>query len=547
MTRHTLPVQRLEELGQAHQPPLYYMIAAIATLPVDLSDITGAFKSNPLFMWGGQGGNEINAAIHISDETFPFQGQALALHLVRGVSLLMGMITVMLTIAIGWEIFPDRLLIGLMAGALVAFNPQFLFISGAANNDNLLAMAATGAWWQTLRILKRREQWRQWVYVGVWIAVAILTKLSGLVIGAVLGLILLISAIQRRSLRFFIQSALAITLPVVLITGWWFIRNQMLYGDPLGWTMFQKVFKAVLRDSPLQLGELRHFFSTQFRSFWGVFGWMNVWAPSWFYKGALMLCLLGLLGLGFLAVKHRFNKLSGFQREALIILSLAILAQETFMLKSITRFDASWYQGRYLFPVIGPLMIFLSLGLLSLLPKRLTIPIVSGFVLVLIGIAVFMPFNVIKPAYQIVPLPKWSLWFVPNKTEFTFGDMFELKGYKVRLNMDDPQVSLTLYWQAVKRPDFNYSVFAHLINESNQLVAQKDHAPGEDRGYPPMAWWPGDIIADEHVIKIPHELPPGTYRFRVGVYNWATGEQLPVSLKGKPIGNFVILDQTFHR
>jgi hypothetical protein len=192
-------------------------------------------------------------------------------------------------------------------------------------------------------------------------------------------------------------------------------------------------------------------------------------------------------------------------------------------------------------------MIFLSLGLLSLLPKRLTIPIVSGFVLVLIGIAVFMPFNVIKPAYQIVPLPKWSLWFVPNKTEFTFGDMFELKGYKVRLNMDDPQVSLTLYWQAVKRPDFNYSVFAHLINESNQLVAQKDHAPGEDRGYPPMAWWPGDIIADEHVIKIPHELPPGTYRFRVGVYNWATGEQLPVSLKGKPIGNFVILDQTFHR
>ena len=158
-------------MSEAHQPPLYYVLAAVAAMPADLEDPTGALNPNSDFIWAGQGGNDVNIGFHTSAETFPFQGQALALHLARGVSVLMGMITVALTIAIGWEIFPDRRVIGLMGAAMVAFNPQFLFVSGAINNDNLLVTAATGAWWQLLRAIKRPEQSRQWVWVGLWIAV----------------------------------------------------------------------------------------------------------------------------------------------------------------------------------------------------------------------------------------------------------------------------------------------------------------------------------------------------------------------------------------
>jgi len=141
------------------------------------------------------------------------------------------------------------------------------------------------------------------------------------------------------------------------------------------------------------------------------------------------------------------------------------------------------------------------------------------------------------------PLPKWNLWFVPNKTGFTFSSMFELVGYDVRTYTSTSEVSVILYWQALQQPDFDYSVFVHLIDESDQLVAQKDHAPGARFGYPPTTWQVGDLVADEHVIKIPPQLAPGTWRFRVGVYNWADGERLQIRRQGEPGGDCVTLDQ----
>ncbi len=541
LAKRTLPVQRMGELNESHQPPLYYAIAALFAAPADIHDSTGTFKLNPRFMWAPQGGNQINAYIHTTAETFPFHGHALAIHLARAASVLMGLGTVALTIAIGWAIFPDRRLIGLLAGALVAFNPQFLFISGAVNNDNLLAMACTGALWQTLRVLKRPEQRRQWAYVGLWIAVAILAKPSGFVIGLVAGLVLLACAAQRRSLKLFIRGALPIALVVASITGWWFARNQALYGDLLGFGMYQRVAEVVLRRSPLEWSDLGRFFSVQFRSFWSYFGWVNVPAPLWFYVIALLMSLLAVAGIGLLGLKRWFGKLADFQKAALLLLGLAILAQEAYMLGAITHFNESWYQGRYIFPVIGPSMALMSLGLHSLMPKRLAPSLVAGLSVILLGVAAFMPFQVIGPAYRIAPLPKWSLWFVPNKTEFIFGQAFELKGYSIQEGVDE--ITVTLYWQAAQRPDLDYSVFAHLVDESGELIAQKDHAPGQNRDYPPTAWWPGDIIVDEHVIPMPPQLAPGIYRFRIGVYNWATGERLPALAKGKPVGDFVLLDQ----
>lgn len=525
---HTLPVQRIGEMREFHHPPLYYLLAAIAVLPADLNDPAGSLHYNPNFIGTSPPGQEVNLSLHTSGETFPYQGHALALHLARGVSVLMGMVTVHLTFLIGQSIFPQHPLVGLLATGLVAFNPQFLFISGSINNDNLLVMTATGTWWQLLKALKRPEEWRQWFYVGLWTAAAILTKMSALVAGAVAAVVMVLVAARRRSLKLLVRNALALGIPVLLLTGWWFVRNQILYGDPLGWRVFRQIYQGVFRTSPLQLGDLDDFFNTQIDSFWGVFGWSTVFAPAWFYAAVRVLGLLALFGLGYFALRYS-NRLSNFQKGAIALLVLAVLAQEAYMLSAIRRLGESWYQGRYLFPIIGPAMVLTSTGVVYSLPKRLVVPLSGGLVLALVSVALFMPFYVIRPAFESVPLPKWKLWFVPNKTDYCFGDMFVLKGYAMpTTDPDESRVKLTLYWQGLKRPDFNYSVFVHLINEAGEMVAQKDHGPGADRGYPPKAWWPGDIVADDHVIEVPSHLKPGTYRFRVGVYRWDTGERLPV-------------------
>lgn len=533
-----LPVQKLGELGEAHQPPLYYLVAAVATLPAEISGAIGAFRSNPDFIWARQGGYDINAGLHGSAETFPFRQQALALHLARGVSILMGLATVALTMKIGWQIFPDQPLIGLLAGGLVAFNPQFLFISGAINNDNLLIMTATGAIWQTVRTVRQPELWLSWIYVGLWLAAAVLAKISGLAIVAMIGLLLVALASHRRSWHLLLRGTLTMGLPIVVGSGWWFVRNQLLYFDPLGLALYEEIFSVNLRHSPLMWADISHFFAVQFRSFWGVFGWMNLPAPDWYFTSIHIQLLAAIAGTCIYVVTDRLRRLKSWQKGALAFLVLTILVQETYMIAVITRCNESCYQGRYLFP-ISPLMIFVGLGLINLVPQRLQRPFVLGMLLTLVALSLTMSISVIKPAYETKTLSQWQLWLLPHKTNATFGDAFALRGHEITDN--GAKVDVTFYWQATAKPDFDYSAFVHLIDEAGNLVAQKDHAPGQNLNYLPTAWNTGDIIADVRTLALPANLPPSKYSIRVGLYNWITGERLPAFLDGTSNGVFVDL------
>jgi 4-amino-4-deoxy-L-arabinose transferase-like glycosyltransferase len=536
-----LPVQHLGQLGEAHQPPLYYLLAAGASAFADWHDVAGAYQPNPQFIWAGRGGREINVALHYSDESPPYRGQALALHLARLVSVLMGAATVALTIGIGRLIFPKRAGIALLAGTLVALNPQFLFISGSVNNDNLLTLAATGAWWQTLRAWKEPTAWRAWFYSSVWVAAAMLAKSSGFMIACCAWGALAACAWRRRSWKLLLQGTLALTVIPLLATGWWFLRNQRLYGDPLGWAIFRQIYAAVQRSGPVGWNDIRVFFTTQLNSFAGQFGWMDLWAPTWFYRLIRVIWWLGLGGLAlFLVLRGRH--LTGYQRAALAFLALAVAAQEAFMLWSITHFNASWYQGRYLFPIIGPLMVLLATGLVGLLPRAGEWFVLPGSTVLLVIVAVFMPLRVISPAYSWVTLPSWDTWFLPGKVDASFGHTFRLAGYRMQETADHRAITVTLYWQALRTPDFNYSAFVHLIDGKGQLVAQNDHAPGEAQGYPPVVWRPGDILADPHTLALLPQHPSGTYRFRVGLYDWQTGVRLQLDPRGTATGDFVMLD-----
>ena len=541
LTQCALPRQRIGDLGEAQQPPLYYVIAAAAASPSHFRDTTGAYQPNPAFIWAGNGGREVNAAIHGSVETFPFPGQALTIHLAREASVIMGALTIWLIVQIGWEIFPERQGIGVLAGAIAAFDPQFLFISSSVNNDDLLALTATGAIWQLVRLLNRPGRLRDWAWLGLWVSAAVLAKPTGAVIGLVAGAVLVVGALRQHSLSLLIRRAIALGTASVVATGWWFVRNQILYGDPLGWTLFQKVFAVDMRQGPLQMSDLREFATVQFRSFWGVFGWMNVDAPGWFYLGARILCGIAVAGLAFGLVSGRLAKLSAGRRIALGLIALAAVAQESYMVWYITHCNGSCYQGRYLFPVIGAIALLLAVGLLAMIPPSWDRFVVAGVGVVLAAVAVFVPVGVIQPAYHVVALPTWELQLVPRKTDLLFGKAFALRGYRVERISDGTAIVLTLYWQAIGRPDFDYSAFAHLIDRSGRLIAQQDHAPGADEGFLPTHWQVGDVVADRHVIALPKNAGSVVYRLRVGLYNWQTGAQLPVRSGGSEVGTFVIL------
>jgi hypothetical protein len=82
-------------------------------------------------------------------------------------------------------------------------------------------------------------------------------------------------------------------------------------------------------------------------------------------------------------------------------------------------------------------------------------------------------------------------------------------------------VVITLTWQAVSAPGRDYTVFAQLLDDAGQLIAQHDGPPASG-WVPTRLWQPGDRIVDTHVITAP--LRSG--RIIVGMYNPATGVRL---------------------
>ena len=544
-----LPVQESGVFGSAQHPPLYYLIAAIFSLPAGTVDNAGAYRPNPAFMWRDGGGDEVNISQHFTEETFPYQGRALMLHLARLASVVMGAGTVVFVFLIGKKIFPTKPEIGALAATLVAFNPQFLFISGAINNDNLLTFSASGLCFHLLCAIKGGESTKYWFLVGLWLGVATMAKVNGLLFAAIVGIFLLVgawrhsslqySSLQWGSLQWLIRNGLAVGLPLVIVSGWWFVRNAILYGDLLGWAVYMDVFSVNMRKTSLNTGDLRHFFATQYNSFWGRFGWMNIWSPTWFYLWIRSLIGFAIVGITLFAIRP-WRTLSQFQQTALVALLLTVFAYEGYMLWAITKFNDSWYQGRYIFPIIGPLMIFMSIGILTLIADRFRAKVCLFLFVTQFAIALYMPLYVIGPAYQMVTQPKWQAWLLPHKTEYRFGETILLRGYDVETN--DSQIVLNLYWQARQSPDFNYAAFVHLLDEDDNILVQDDHAPGEPVGYPPKVWNAGDIVIGRYELDWADPSSSGAHRFRVGLYNWETGQRLDVRLHDESIGDYVILE-----
>ena len=112
-------------------------------------------------MGAGNGGMEINAGLHGSGDTFPYRGQALSLHLARLVSSLMGAGTVLLIFVLAAEMFPEHPTVAWLAAGMAALDPQFLFISGSVNNDNLLNLLTAAAWVVLYKIFKNPQRERK--------------------------------------------------------------------------------------------------------------------------------------------------------------------------------------------------------------------------------------------------------------------------------------------------------------------------------------------------------------------------------------------------
>ena len=130
-------------------------------------------------------------------EAFPYQGAARAVHVMRLLSALLGGVTVVAVYMAARLAFPALEEAALLAAALVAFNPQFAFMGGVVNNDNLVNCLTAVAVALTLYCLAHGFTWRRALALGLVCGLAPLAKLGGLTALAFAGMGLLINYRSR--------------------------------------------------------------------------------------------------------------------------------------------------------------------------------------------------------------------------------------------------------------------------------------------------------------------------------------------------------------
>lgn len=129
--------------------------------------------------------------------------------------------------------------------------------------------------------------------------------------------------------------------------------------------------------------------------------------------------------------------------------------------------------------------------------------------------------------YRLTPPLDPDSLVAQHRSQITFGDQLMLDGYDLSAESVEAgdDIRVTFYWQALRVPDQDYSVFVHLVDAAGTIVAQSDAFPMENR-YPTSRWKPGYAVPDTHRLTIPADAPPGPYRLAAGLYQYQTLQRL---------------------
>ncbi len=106
-------------------------------------------------------------------------------------------------------------------------------------------------------------------------------------------------------------------------------------------------------------------------------------------------------------------------------------------------------------------------------------------------------------------------------------------------------IGVWLNWLAQQQVNESYTVFAHLIDGNNQLIAQEDYTP-MGGAFPTQLWIPkwiaGQSVNDPYQLTVPAALPPGDYFIEAGVYGMTSTRRVPMlGQNGGLAGDRVIL------
>ena len=319
---------------EAHQPPLYYLLAT------------------PIY------------AVFLSF------GKPVAICAVRLLNVLLGAASVLALARLSILAFPGNGWFVVFATLFGACWPARLLACAGAGNDPLVELACLIALVLLAKLVTGPLEPRAALGAGLAIGVAMLSKSSALPLVPV-GLLAVYLSWKRGCLadggadwrRLGIGTG-ALLGGFLLLWGPWAVRNVVLYGDPFAAEVFRRIFGEDRATPEYFLS--RGFSGTQYfalvlyqtaLSFWGVLGQANVFLPSVLYTLGFVFwgatAIVGLSGLIW-----RGDRPSESARPIWTLLAL----HGALMLAFFLRFNAEFYQAqaRYFMPATAVIAFYMA-------------------------------------------------------------------------------------------------------------------------------------------------------------------------------------------
>lgn len=355
---------------ESPQFPLYYLVLAayqkLLRIPPQPYDATYA-PSLP----GQPHGNYLHSVTHEGHDQ-------LFVDLLRLPSILFALLTIALTFVAARRVSRDRWT-PVVAAAIVAGVPKFVFVSGVVNNDNLSNLLGAGGLALAVAFLTRpptstRGRVLIAAAIGLTAGALILTKVTGALVGPGLLLAVVLAARHRREALRLVTVFVAGT---VAVCGWWLVRNQIRYGDPLAAHAVYVHQRAVQPGVFNISGPLKNIFidipKQLWSSFWYSSGW-NQFYWRWFWY--LPFWGLAAFGIGALAAPGPVRPAG--RRVLWVCAVIAVGALASVWALGV---QANTEQGRLAFMGLPAIALLIALGY-----ERAGLPIWSRFVLPAIGI-----------------------------------------------------------------------------------------------------------------------------------------------------------------
>lgn len=314
----------------------------------------------------------------------------LGVYALRWINILFGALALLLNWKAFHLIVPDKSTLRLSALALAALTPQYLHIMSSVSNDALGTLAGAFLLYLAIRAIQERSNLFATAAIILAVVAPLATKLTVLPVSA--ALLVIVGGkwfFGLRQKRWLVIAGLVFVFSVGIL--------YFFFPEAIEWTQKEITWRLFgLRKKGVDFEYIKTITSQIVWTYWGKVGWIAVGLTWWVVD---LLTIFAFFGISIRM--YKLIKLKTNHPQFNLWISTGIISLFTILAVARNGLTTGATQGRFLFPAIGALSLFMVSGWHDILPEKIqqSLPLVIVILMFTINIGLWL-FGIIPVYYQ---------------------------------------------------------------------------------------------------------------------------------------------------